>query len=1045
MIAFCLIGLLTAQSDTGPRRVIDDFERVGQWTAQPAEGVRLAIRNDIGRTGRAMRLDFAFTSGGGYAIAHRPIAIDLPSNYVFSFWMRAVAPPNTLEFKLIDAGGENVWWYTERDRTFDGRWHQVTVRRRQIAFAWGPAGGGEIHHVAALELVITAGRGGGSGQVWFDDLTLASTPAFGPYNLQPGITASSALTGHGARAVIDGDTMTSWQAIARTAALTIDFLRTREFGGLTVAWEPGRRARRYAIQTSDNGRAWRTVQQIQDGSGDHDLLYLPDTESRYLRLTLDSAEGAHGFGLREVTVHPLEWSVSRNAFFEAVARDAPRGAYPRYLAGQRANWTVVSVDGAGEKALLNEDGSVDVGSGQFSVEPFLRIDGKLLTWNDVTRSASLEEGRLPIPSVRWHGRDVALTVTAFAVGSPSASSAVVRYRVVNGGAHALRGMLYAAIRPFQVNPPWQFLGTPGGTMRIDSLRWNGTRLSVNGDRSVIPLTRPAGFGATAFHSGDIAKDLELGSLPPQSIATDTFGAASGAFAWPLDIAPGDSATIAIELPLGADARRFVRDPTPSGVDRLLAATVDQWRYSLDRATISMPPEGNHFERTISSALGQILESRDGAALQPGTRAYARSWIRDGALMSAALLRFGHADAVKDFLIWYAKYQYPGGKIPCCVDRRGADPISEHDSDGEFIYLVAEYFRHTGDRATLELMWPQVLRAAGYLDSLRRTERTAGSRQADGGISFGLLPPSISHEGYSAKPMHSYWDDFLALRGFKDAAAMARVLGLSAESARLAAIRDQFATDLYASIDTVMARRKIDFIPGAADLGDFDATSTTIAVSPGGELGRLPDAALRRTFERYWSNAKSRLDGTATWEAYTPYELRTVGTMLRLGWKDRASTLLDGLLRDQEPAGWNQWPEVVWKDPHAPKFIGDLPHAWVASDFLRSASDLFVYERESDSALVIAAGIPSAWLVGHGVDVHALSTWWGLLSYTVTQDAAGITVQISSGIRVPPGGLLVFRPGDQPARRVTVNGSATPTDSAGSVVVRAVPATIVFRP
>ena len=161
----------------------------------------------------------------------------------------------------------------------------------------------------------------------------------------------------------------------------------------------------------------------------------------------------------------------------------------------------------------------------------------------------------------------------------------------------------------------------------------------------------------------------------------------------------------------------------------------------------------------------------------------------------------------------------------------------------------------------------------------------------------------------------------------------------------------------------MAQHKIDYIPGAADLGDFDATSTTIAVSPGGELGRLPNAALRRTFEQYWSNAKGRLDGTATWEAYTPYELRTVGTMLRLGWKDRALRLLDGFLGDQEPTAWNQWPEVVWKDPHAPKFIGDLPHAWVASDFLRSAADLFVYERESDSALVLAAGVPDAWLTG----------------------------------------------------------------------------------
>ena len=45
--------------------------------------------------------------------------------------------------------------------------------------------------------------------------------------------------------------------------------------------------------------------------------------------------------------------------------------------------------------------------------------------------------------------------------------------------------------------------------------------------------------------------------------------------------------------------------------------------------------------------------------------------------------------------------------------------------------------------------------------------------------FGLLPESVSHEGYLAQPVHSYWDDFWALRGFKDAAFMAAVAFVAA--------------------------------------------------------------------------------------------------------------------------------------------------------------------------------------------------------------------------------------------------------------------------
>jgi hypothetical protein len=166
-------------------------------------------------------------------------------------------------------------------------------------------------------------------------------------------------------------------------------------------------------------------------------------------------------------------------------------------------------------------------------------------------------------------------------------------------------------------------------------------------------------------------------------------------------------------------------------------------------------------------------------------------------------------------------------------------------------------------------------------------------------------------------------------------------------------------------------------------------------------------------------------------------------MLRLGRKDRALALLDGFLRDQTPPEWNQWPEVVWREPRAPKFVGDVPHTWVGSDFLRSAADLLAYERESDSALVIAAGVPESWLMGSGLAVAGLSTWWGRLSYRAARGDGRMTLTVDSGLRIPPGGLVIHRPGDPSNGRVLVNGQVTPADSSGAVRVRTLPATVVF--
>jgi hypothetical protein len=66
----------------------------------------------------------------------------------------------------------------------------------------------------------------------------------------------------------------------------------------------------------------------------------------------------------------------------------------------------------------------------------------------------------------------------------------------------------------------------------------------------------------------------------------------------------------------------------------------------------------------------------------------------------------------------------------------------------------------------------------------------------------------------------------------------------------------------------------------------------------------------------------------------------VGSFVRLGWRDRAQDLTRWFMADRRPAAWNQWAEVVGRDARQPRFVGDMPHGWVASDFIRAALDLF---------------------------------------------------------------------------------------------------------
>jgi len=973
-----LLALAAGAALAAPPRVLDRFETVQAWKAVPSDGVLLAL----GGAG-SLRMDFDFQGRGGYAAARRNLPLTLPPNYEITFEVRGDCPPENLEFKLVDPSGENVWWVRRPAFAFPKAWTRVTLKKRHVSFAWGP-GGADPTRIASIEWCVTAGSGG-KGHAEFRDLAIRELPVDLPYDRTPAETQGP-----------------GWRKL--------DFGIPREFGGLRIDWaDPG--PRDFRVLGSPEGSAWTTLAEVRGAAGTASHLLLPETEARFLRV--------EGGASRSLAVQPLAFGESWNAAFEAIARKAPRGDYPRAYLGEQPYWTLVGVDGGLDSALMGEDGSLEAGRGGPSVEPFLWSGGELLGWAQAECSQSLERGALPIPTVtRTHG-DLTLRVTAFGAGTPAAPVIRARYRI-SAGAKPWKGTLFLAVRPFQVNPPMQFLGTPGGATEIRALAFGPDSATADGKRLLVSATRPDGAGAAGFHGGSIVDFLRRGVLPPAASVEDPAGHASGAFRYDLDLAPGGTRDILVDLPLGDAGPR-----PPFEAD--LREAIASWDEKLNRVRIDLPEPGA--ADTLRTCLAHILISRKGPALRPGTRSYARSWIRDGAMMAVALLRLGHAREVREFIEWYAPNLFPNGKVPCVVDDRGADPVPENDSHGEFIHMLAEYGRFTGDRAFLARVWPQGRRAADYLESILEKD--------------GLVPASISHEGYSAKPMHSYWDDFWTLRGFKDAAWICGELGDPASARHFEALRDRFRANLLASLRATMERGRIAWLPGCAELADFDATSTTVALLPGGELPFLPRPALEATFGEFWRQFQERRKGGAPEDRYTPYETRIIGACAHLGWPDRARDLLAAYLEDRRPLAWNQWPEVVQRGLRSPVYLGDLPHAWVGSDYIRSLLALLVLEREEAGALELGAGVPEAWFRS-GFSLAGLRVPGGELGYSARAEGTRVTYVLSGTAPCPPGGLVLRWPLAGAFRQARIDGKVMEGLFGTSVTLRRIPATVVME-
>jgi hypothetical protein len=348
----------------------------------------------------------------------------------------------------------------------------------------------------------------------------------------------------------------------------------------------------------------------------------------------------------------------------------------------------------------------------------------------------------------------------------------------------------------------------------------------------------------------------------------------------------------------------------------------------------------------------------------------------------------------------------GGMPGWCKDWK------EYDSQGEFIFAIYDYYCFTGDRKFLEDKWPNIENALKYLVELRKQRLTdefmVKESLLPGAVPkrafYGILPESNSHEGYFPA-MHSYWDDFWVLKGWEDAGSIARILGKEDAAKWIDAEKVSFRKSVYDSINLVMKVKNIDFIPGCADKGDFDATSTAIGIYPCGEFRYMPQPQLKNTFDRYFKDSLNPRFSRDWKGGFTPYEIRSISALILMGDRRRAFEMLKYFQTVKRPREWNHWAEVVFSEYRHPQYLGDMPHTWIGAEYICAVRNMFVYE--DGGKLVLGAGIPKEWAdSGKEVKVENMPTYFGDISFTLKPYVKGLKLEVRGKAKPPEG--FVFR-------------------------------------
>ena len=1027
---------------------LDNFDTAKGWKVITSDDVTLDIAEADGIQGKCLKFDYNFIKGTGYGGIQKVMPINLPENYQFSFYIKATSPENNLEFKLLDKSGDNVWWDIKRNFEFPEKWEKIIIKKRQIKFAWGPAEDKNLKSPDKIEFTISSSVGG-KGTVYLDNLQFEKLPIVNLNPPQPSISASSSTGKFKIANVLDKNEDRYWKSNDKEhQEIILDLKSRREIGGITIYWAEHDFAKALDVYTADNLQNWELAYSIKKCSGGKSFIRLDGPETNYIKIVLLKSERGKGYIIKYIKIENVDFSEDINDFIINIAREYPRGFFPRYFYREASYWTVVGTAGDVKESLINEEGMVEVDKGKFSIEPFIYCNNNFISWNDVNIRQALEENYLPIPTVNWENNGLELNIKAFAEGKPNKSSSLyLYYELKNNSSENKNGTLFITLRPFQVNPYYQDLNMKGGVSKINSIQFINDRIEID-DSEVLPVTQWDNFGTAEFDEGGVVHFISKNEMPVSNSSDDHTGLASGVLSYSFNLKKNQKKTVILSVPYypgNKDAK--AEKITELVVKKKLDSVTNFWNEKVNHVKFNLPHSADKLINTVRSNLAYILINKDKYGIQPGSRSYERSWIRDGALTSAALLRFGIQKEVRDFIEWYKNYLYPSGKVPCVIDSRGPDPTDENDSNGEFIYLIYQYFKFTKDTTFLRNNFNYVQSAVSYINSMIKKGSTNKYRNGNDSLKafYGLVPESISHEGYSAHPEHSYWDDFFVLLGLKDAAKMASILGKDSLAAKYQNTTEIFRTNFYNSIKHTVKMHNIDYIPGSVELGDYDPTSTSIAVYPCGELNYLPAYLLKNTFDKYYNFFTGRKNNLKEWKNFTPYEVRIISTFLLLDEVDRAHELAEFFINYQRPAAWNQWAEVVWKDYRFPGFIGDMPHTWVGSDFISAVRNMFVYEDEFDSSLVICAGLYSDWINSpKGISINNLPTYYGNLSYSIVRDKSNYNVSVTGSCNIPSKKLIIknFNNG-KPPKNVYVNGNKISKFNSRQITVDKFPAEIII--
>lgn len=838
----------------------------------------------------------------------------------------------------------------------------------------------------------------------------------------------------GAAALLDADSATGWRSLLPEAVVELDLRTVKPVGSVRVDWGTNGVASNVVVEVSTNRADWIRVGEIRTRAGSEFDVAMGDVvrPARQIRLRFSGGDGEAGFEVAGITLRGAEGAARPWAMYELAASQAPEGVYPEAFNRRQSYWAVVTGTMPDDpESLLDEWGVLAPQAQGPTLAPLIVTEGEVLS----ARQAQEVEHRLggngaPMPETFWRlASGLSLRIRALVRPGESPPLTWVQYELANESLMTQTGRLCWVVRPVRLPPPWAGGGlAPIFKIRRVEMEGGWQEVWANNMRLFAVFDPGLPFGAAAFDEGDVTEFFLRGETPPAKMARDEDGLASGAWWLDYDLEPGEKVRMVVAGSAGGmagiTARRFRWEEAEEGAEKIADTFDREW---VDAAWAWRTETGRYAPRIDRPDAVECLHAQVGWLL--GVRRLAAGGEGENleamAARVAALLRAGQPEAARVWIDraaagmgtngWVASVYRPDGSV---APRRGQE--GRHAAQGQFAFMVMEYYRFTQDAVFLNEQYPALRRSLEYLQGLRsKAEKAEWKLPEDERFLLeGLLPVSAVRPG-SDRPVHLYADHYWALLGWKEGRAAASILGLDEDAAWADEQYRLLKSAVRRSLRAWLDERTTAWLPASAEEDRFDADSVALLFWPCGETDLVDPHELQSSLDHFYDGFLQR--SQPGWAGRIPSdEARLLVPLASMGRGDYAREVLYALLDRRQPPGWQVWANVAGSDARQPGQIGFMPDIRSAAAYVTAVRGLAA--RETDRRLDLFSGAPAEWLQhGDGYRVYGMPTAFGPLDLYGYWHRNRMVVEIGGSAR-PPEGYRIWWPRQIKPERVLANGS-----------------------